>query len=104
MIVLTSPYVACLLGLAAGALLLVSSQGAYDLIDPDRHAFSLAIVAGSTFLRIVAAASLIAAWFVWVRPAFVPFALGMAAGFLLALNIVMVRQAGWRRLLRKGGW
>ena len=95
---------AALIGALVGAALMYSARLGISQVDPENPEMALAWVMTSTSIRFALAAALLAAVFFFLPAALMPFALGMGAGFLVMVNVELVRHAGMKRLLRKAGW
>jgi hypothetical protein len=90
-LLLTHWAVALVLGVALGAALLLSSRSSFRAMTPEAAEVGLALAAASLLGRMVLAAGVLYVYRRFVPDGFVPFATGVAGGFLVLYAIELTR-------------
>lgn len=85
------PVVAAVLGIAFGVGLLLASRASFRAITPESSEVGLALAAVSLFVRMALAAGGLFVYHRFVPEGFVPFAAGVAGGFLVLYGIELAR-------------
>lgn len=85
------PVVAAVLGIALGAGLLLTSRASFKTITPDSMESGLIFAAISLFVRMALAAAVLFVYFRFISEGFVPFAAGVAGGFVVLYTVELVR-------------
>ncbi|MDF1542965.1 MAG: hypothetical protein RQ731_08375 [Anaerosomatales bacterium] len=85
------PVVAAVLGIALGAGLLLTSRASFKAITPDSMESGLIFAAISLFVRMALAAAVLFLYFRFISEGFVPFAAGVAGGFVVLYTVELVR-------------
>jgi enoyl-CoA hydratase/carnithine racemase len=88
---LAQPVVAALLGTALGVGLLLASRASFRAFTPDAPEAGLVYAAISLFVRMAIAAGLLFVYYRFISEGFLPFAIGVAGGFLVMYTIELVR-------------
>lgn len=83
--------VAAVLGVGIGAALVLSSRASFKAMTPENPEAGLALAAVSLFARMAIAAGVLFAYRHFVPDGFVPFAAGVAGGFLVLYAIELTR-------------
>ena len=107
---LSDPVFAVLLGLAAGAGLLVISRLSFRAMRPANPEAGLAVIVLLMFVRMALAAGILLAVRAVAGSGFVPFAISLAGGFLCAYMYELVKYAFvpsgapglWGRTVKEG--
>lgn len=79
------------LGIALGAGLLVTSRASFRAITPESMEAGLVFAAISLFLRMAIAAGVLFVYYRYISEGFVPFAAGVAGGFVLLYTVELVQ-------------
>ncbi len=85
------PVVAAVLGIALGVGLLLASRSSFRTFTPDAPEAGLVYAAISLFVRMALAAGALFLYSRFVNDGFVPFAIGVAGGFLVLYTIELMR-------------
>ncbi len=85
------PVVAAALGIALGVGLLLASRASFRAFTPDAPEAGLVYAAVSLFVRMAIAAGLLFVYYRFISEGFLPFAIGVAGGFLVMYTIELVR-------------
>jgi hypothetical protein len=91
---LAQPFIAALLGILAGCLLLLASRSSFRRISPDAAAAGLALAALSLFGRLVLVTAALWAYKHYVVAGLKPFAFALAGSFLVLYTVEVVRYSG----------
>jgi len=90
-VLLGHPVVAALLGIAFGVGLLLASRASFRAITPESPEAGLALAAVSLVVRMALAAGVLFVFHRFIPQGFVPFAAGVAGGFLVLYAVELTR-------------
>lgn len=85
------PAVAAVLGIAVGVGLVVASRRSFRAITPESPEAGLVFAAVSLVVRMAFAAGVLFIYHRFIAQGFVPFAAGVAGGFLVLYSVELTR-------------
>jgi uncharacterized BrkB/YihY/UPF0761 family membrane protein len=88
---LSHPAVAAVLGIVFGVGLLLASRASFRAITPESPEAGLGFVAVSLFIRMGLSAGALFVYHRFIPEGFVPFAAGVAGGFLVLYGVELTR-------------
>ena len=88
---LGQPVVAALLGIVFGVGLLLASRASFRAITPESPEAGLVFAAVSLLIRMALAAGVLFVYHRFISHGFVPFAVGVAGGFLVLYGVELTR-------------